>query len=501
MVTDVQVDDIAHENEQVAQRREKLQALRAQGCAFPNDFKPTTLASQIHAEYANSDTEALASAAVHVAIAGRMMTCRVMGKASFAHIQDGSAQIQVYISRDSLPEGQYSAFKRFDLGDIVAVEGKLFRTKKGELSVFADSVRCLVKALRPMPDKFHGLNDQEQRYRQRYLDLMTNTKVKQLFQRRSQLISALRRFLDERAFLEVETPMLHALAGGAAARPFTTHHNALDIPLFMRIAPELFLKRLVVGGMDRVYEINRNFRNEGVSARHNPEFTMVEFYQAYATYEDLMQMTEDLFRYLADSVLDSRQLVYQGIEIDLNQPFARMTIPEAICHYCPEIQLQQLQSLSAVRDLATKNDISFHDNDGVGKCQMLLFEKLVEKQLQQPTFITAFPTEVSPLARANEHDATITDRFELYVAGTEIANGFSELNDPEDQAARFRQQVASREAGDDEAMCYDEAYVTALEHGLPPTAGEGIGIDRLVMLFTDSASIREVILFPLMRPR
>ena len=326
-----------------------------------------------------------------------------------------------------------------------------------------------------------------------------NEEAREVFRRRSQIVSYIRRFFEKLDYMEVETPMMHVIPGGATARPFITHHNALDIPLFMRIAPELFLKRLVVGGMDRVYEINRNFRNEGVSARHNPEFTMVEFYQAYATYEDLMQMTEDLFRYLADSVLDSRQLVYQGIEIDLNQPFARMTIPEAICHYCPDIKLVQLQSLSAVRDLATENDISFHDNDGVGKCQMLLFEKLVEKQLQQPTFITAFPTEVSPLARANEHDATITDRFELYVAGTEIANGFSELNDPVDQSERFRRQSELKESGDSEAMHFDHDYITALEYGLPPTAGEGIGIDRLVMFLTNAPSIRDVLLFPQLR--
>lgn len=501
MVAETQVPDIAHENEQILQRRQKLQAMRGLGCAFPNDFQPNASAADLQQRYAQTDGQALEADPLAVAIAGRMMTCRLMGKASFAHLQDSSGRIQLYITRDALPDGQYEAFKRFDLGDILAVQGSLFRTRKGELSIRVVSLRCLVKALRPLPGKFHGLNDQEQRYRQRYLDLIVNAEVKSVFVRRSQLISALRCFLNERQFLEVETPMLHALAGGAAARPFTTHHNALDIPLFMRIAPELFLKRLIVGGFDRVYEINRNFRNEGVSSRHNPEFTMLEFYQAYATHEDMMSVTEEMFRYLAQTVLNSQQLSYQGITIDLRRPFARLSIVQAIIQYHPEITVASLHKLASIKALAGEHDIRIHVDSGVGKIQMLLFEKLVEKQLQQPTFITEFPTEVSPLARANEHNAEITDRFELYVAGMEIANGFSELNDPEDQAARFKKQVASREAGDDEAMCYDEDYVTALEHGMPPTAGEGIGIDRLVMLFTDCASIREVIFFPLMRPK
>lgn len=487
------------ENEQIIQRQEKLAQWREQEQAFPNDFKRDALAADLHANFDEQSKEQLQELGKRVAIAGRIMTRRLMGKASFATIQDKSGKIQLYIARDHLPEGVYAQFKKWDLGDIVAGTGTLFKTKTGELSVHMDSIRLLTKALRPLPDKFHGLQDQEQRYRQRYLDLIVNERSREVFTLRSKLIAAMRNFLNEQDFMEVETPMMHSVAGGATARPFITHHNTLDMELYLRIAPELFLKRLVVGGFERVYEINRNFRNEGISTRHNPEFTMVEFYQAYATYEDLMTMTEKMFAYLASTLLGKTALDYQGHVIEFDKGFDRLTIAEAILKYEPSITQEQLDSFESTKALCEKHKIKHPTAAGRGKLHMLLFEELAEKELIQPTFVTAFPTEVSPLARANDDDPFVTDRFELYVGGQEIANGFSELNDPEDQAARFRAQVEEGKAGDDEAMSYDEDYITALEHGMPPTAGEGIGIDRLAMLFTDSPTIRDVILFPQLR--
>lgn len=488
-------------NEQIAQRKAKLIALREKGAAYPNDFRRDALAAELHQRFDGEEEEALLKKAVRVKIAGRIMTRRVMGKASFVHLQDMSGRLQLYIARDHLPEGVYQDFKSWDLGDIIGASGIVFKTQTGELSLKVDDVRLLSKALRPLPDKFHGLTDHEQRFRQRYLDLLVNENSRRIFQIRSRLISELRQFLDHQGFIEVETPMMQAQAGGATAKPFITHHNAMDMSLYLRVAPELYLKRLVVGGFEKVYEINRNFRNEGISTRHNPEFTMLEFYQAYSDYTELMTFTETILRHLAQKVLGSLQLTYQNMTIDFSQPFHRMTMKEAIVHYCPHISAAQLEDEKQALDLARKYNIGVSAGTGLGKLQSELFEALVEEKLIHPTFITAYPAEVSPLARANDHNPALTDRFELYIAGRELANGFSELNDPEDQARRFQQQSKARAAGDEEAMVYDEDYVTALEYGLPPTAGEGIGIDRLAMLFTDSASIRDVILFPLLRPK
>jgi len=489
------------ENEQIAQRKAKLAEMRTQGQAYPNQFKRNYLAAELMAEYAEKETDALTQLAKTVSLAGRIMTRRIMGKASFVHIQDMSGRIQIYIARDQLPEGIYEQFKAWDIGDIISVQGELFKTKTGELSIKAAEINLVTKSLRPLPDKYHGLQDTEQRYRQRYLDLMVNENARSVFQTRAKIITLLRRFFDERGFLEVETPMMHALAGGAIARPFNTHHNALDLDLFLRIAPELFLKRLVVGGFERVYEINRNFRNEGISTRHNPEFTMLEFYCAYANYIELMDLTEILIRYLAQNVLAGSEINYQGNLINFAKPFLRMSLRDSIMHFNSEINSEDIDDLENARKTAKKYDIQLHASYGLGKIQTEIFEKLVEKKLIQPTFITQYPREVSPLARANDDNPFITDRFEFFVAGQEIANGFSELNDPEDQAERFRAQMSAKASGDEEAMNYDEDYITALEYGMPPTAGEGIGIDRLVMLFTDSPSIRDVILFPLMRPK
>lgn len=491
----------AERNEQIAQRRSKLEQMRQQGQAYPNGFERDALAHDLFEQYDQLDKEALEANPIHVSVAGRIMTRRIMGKASFTHIKDMTGRLQVYVARDSLPEGVYADFKSWDLGDIVAAKGVLFKTKTGELSVKASEISLLTKALRPMPDKFHGLTDQEQRFRQRYLDLLVNDESRQVFEVRSKIISGIRRFLDERRFMEVETPMMQPLASGAVARPFTTHHNAMDMELFLRIAPELYLKRLVVGGLEKVYEINRNFRNEGISTRHNPEFTMLEFYQAFATYEDLMDLTEDLFRELAKTVLGSETLQYQDTTIDLSKSFKRTPMRQLILDYHPEITADQVDDIDKARALAEKLGLTIHPSFGLGKIHAELFEELVEKQLQQPTFVTEFPAEVSPLARANDDNPFITDRFELYVGGQEIANGFSELNDPDDQAKRFQDQIKAREAGDDEAMRFDQDYITALEYGLPPTAGEGIGIDRLVMLFANRPSIRDVILFPLLRTK
>lgn len=479
-------------------RQQKLADLRAKGFDFPNHFRRSHRAAEILQEYADTPAETLAAEPIEVTIAGRIMLRRLMGKASFFHLQDVSGRIQVYVRAQDVGD-DYELFKLWDLGDIVGVEGYLFITKTGELTVHATAIQLLTKSLRPLPDKFHGLTDQEMRYRKRYVDLIANEESRQVFLIRSKLIQALRRFMDKHQFLEVETPMMHAIPGGAVARPFVTFHNTLDMELFLRIAPELFLKRLVVGGFERVYEINRNFRNEGISTRHNPEFTMIEFYQAYADYTDLMNFTEQLLQFLCDEVLQQRQIVYQGHMIDFNQPFARLTIPEAIMQYHPEFKLDQIQSIAGCRALLDRLQLPYQAEDELGKLQMIVFEETVEHQLIQPTFVTSYPTVVSPLARASTADPSVTDRFELFIAGRELANGFSELNDAQDQAARFRRQVAEKEAGDLEAMHFDHDYIEALEYGLPPTAGEGIGIDRLVMLFTNAASIRDVILFPQMR--
>ncbi|EGV29723.1 Lysyl-tRNA synthetase [Thiorhodococcus drewsii AZ1] len=489
------------ENKLIAQRREKLAQLRDQGVAFPNDFRRDALAGDLHATHGDTDAEALEAEAVRVRIAGRLMTRRVMGKASFAHIQDMSGRIQLFVQRDQIGQEAYASFKRdLDLGDILGVEGVLFKTKTGELSIRCESIRLLTKALRPLPEKFHGLTDMESRYRQRYLDLIMNSTARETFRVRTAIVQFIRDYLNARSFLEVETPMMQVIPGGAVARPFVTHHNALDMQLFLRIAPELFLKRLVVGGFERVYEINRNFRNEGLSTRHNPEFTMLEFYEAYADYRDLMDLTEDMLRRMALEVLGRTEIQYQGETYDFGKPFARMSVRDSILRFNPDLTAEEIDDLDRAKQVAERLGIKLKPTWGLGKVQIEIFEMTVEGRLMDPTFITRYPTEVSPLARRNDEDPFVTDRFEFFVGGREIANGFSELNDAEDQAERFRQQVAEKDAGDQEAMFYDADYVRALEHGMPPTAGEGIGIDRLVMLFTDSPSIRDVLLFPHMRP-
>jgi len=488
------------ENRLIAQRREKLTELREQGNAFPNDFRRDVMNAELTAEYENISKEELTEQPRRVKIAGRLMTKRVMGKASFANIRDMSGDMQLYVKRDDLAEGVYGEFKRWDLGDIIAAEGTMFRTQKGELSVVVDDIRLLTKSLRPLPEKFHGLSDQEMRYRQRYVDLIMNQDSRDTFIIRTKVIDGIRRFLMARNYLEVETPMMHVIPGGATARPFVTHHNALDMDLFLRVAPELYLKRLVVGGFERVFEINRNFRNEGLSTRHNPEFTMVEFYQAYADYNDLMDLTEDMLRTVTQDVLGTSQVHYQGTDLDFGKPFHRMSVNESILHFNPELSADNLATLEAATKVAEDLGIPLKDSYGLGKIQIEIFEKTVEHRLMEPTFITAYPTEVSPLARRSDNDPFVTDRFEFFVGGREIANGFSELNDAEDQAERFQAQVAEKDAGDDEAMHFDDDYIRALEYGMPPTAGEGIGIDRLVMLLTDSPTIRDVLLFPHMRP-
>lgn len=497
------------ENKLIAQRREKLTRLREQGIAFPNDFRRNVVAGELHAEYGEKSNEELEELKVRVRVAGRLMSRRIMGKASFAHMQDMSGRIQLFVQRDSLPEGFYNEeFKKhWDLGDIIGAEGQLFKTKTGELSIRVDELRMLTKSLRPLPvvkeadgKVFDAFSDQEQRYRQRYLDLIVNESSRETFRIRTRVVQFIRDYLNNKDFLEVETPMMQAIPGGAAARPFTTKHNALDMDLFLRIAPELYLKRLVVGGFERVYEINRNFRNEGLSTRHNPEFTMLEFYEAYADYNDLMDLTEDMLRTLAQDILGATTITYQGEQYDFGKPFDRMTVKDSILHFNSDITEDELDNEASARAIAERLEIPLKDSYGLGKIQIEIFEKTVEDRLMHPTFITAYPTEVSPLARRNDANPFVTDRFEFFVGGREIANGFSELNDAEDQAERFRKQVQDKEAGDMEAMHFDADYVRALEHGLPPTAGEGIGIDRLVMLFTDSPSIRDVLLFPHMRP-
>jgi lysyl-tRNA synthetase, class II len=486
----------ADENQIIAERRGKLNALRTRGNAYPNDFDRDALAGELHDAHDQKTHEQLDQQAITVAVAGRMLLKRVMGKASFATLQDMSGRIQLYITTDALGADAHDAFKHWDLGDIVGARGTLFKTKTGELTVKVTELRLLAKALRPLPEKFHGLTDQEQKYRQRYVDLITSPESRRVFIARSAIVQAMREFFVARGYLEVETPMMHPIPGGAAARPFITHHNALDADLYLRIAPELYLKKLVVGGLEKVFEINRNFRNEGISTRHNPEFTMLEFYEAFRDYRYLMDLTEALLREVAQKVCGTTTIEYQGASIDLSKPFDRLTMAEAIATYDAQHAAADLARPEYLKAALAKLGVEVLGSDGLGVLQLKLFEATTEDKLVQPTFIVAHPTDVSPLARASDADPSVTDRFELFITGREIANGFSELNDPEDQAARFVAQVEAKEAGDAEAMHYDADYIRALEYGLPPTAGEGIGVDRLVMLLTDSPSIRDVILFP-----
>ncbi len=491
-------DDYSDESEVYHVRKQKLAALRETGFDFPNDFRREHLAVDLLNRYATMEKSWFEAHQVEVVVAGRMVLQRIMGKASFFHLQDVSGRMQVYLRENELPE-VYEQFKHWDLGDIIGVRGHLFITKTGELTIHATEVRLLTKSLRPLPDKFHGLADQETRYRKRYVDLIANDSTRQTFYLRSRIIQSFRHFMESHQFLEVETPMMHPIPGGALARPFVTHHNALGMDMYLRIAPELYLKRLVVGGFERVYEINRNFRNEGISTRHNPEFTMVEFYQAYADYHDLMAFTEQLLHAICDDVLGTRQVAYQDYTIDFGAPYARMSIQEAILKYHPKLTADDLSNIESCRVILDNLQLKYLPKDGLGKLHMIIFEETIEHQLIQPTFVTHYPTEVSPLAKRNALDPTVTDRFEFFIAGREIANGFSELNDAEDQAKRFQLQVEDKDAGDLEAMHFDSDYIEALEYGLPPTAGEGIGIDRLVMLLTNSPSIRDVILFPHLR--
>jgi lysyl-tRNA synthetase class 2 len=484
------------ENKLIAERRGKLAEIRQQRNAFPNDFRRTGLAGDLQREYGERSKEDLEQAAQEFSVAGRL----IRNRGAFLLIQDDSGQIQFYVDRKGLDENTLAEIKSWDLGDIVAARGPVNKSGKGDLYINMAEARLLTKALRPLPDKFHGLADQELRYRQRYVDLIVNPESREVFRTRSKIIEFIRQYMSELDFMEVETPMMQIIPGGAAAKPFVTHHNALDQDMYLRIAPELYLKRLVVGGFERVFEINRSFRNEGLSTRHNPEFTMLEFYWAYADYEDAMNLTEDMLRKLTETVLGDTTVQYQQATYDFSQPFQRITVFDSILHYNPEINAEQLADDAAAREIARGLAIPLKDSWGLGKVQIEIFEKTVEHLLDQPTFITAYPTEVSPLARRNDDDPFVTDRFEFFVGGRELANGFSELNDAEDQAERFLAQVAEKDAGDEEAMHYDHDYIRALEYGLPPTAGEGIGIDRLVMLFTDSSSIRDVLLFPHMRP-
>ncbi|MGA1000989.1 MAG: lysine--tRNA ligase [Methylophilaceae bacterium] len=498
---DIQAVD---ENTIIQERRAKLQELRQAGVAFPNHFKPEHHAQTLHQDYDAIDKPGLEEKNIHVVVAGRMMLKRVMGKASFATIQDGSGRIQLYVARDLVNNEQnpelYSAFKKWDMGDIIGAKGKLFKTNTNELTIEVTEIILLTKSLRPLPEKFHGLQDQEMKYRQRYVDLMVNQDTKDTFLTRSKAMQSIREFMGNNQFLEVETPMLHPIPGGASAKPFKTHHNALDMEMFLRIAPELYLKRLVVGGFDRVFEINRNFRNEGLSVRHNPEFTMMEFYAAYADYQWLMTFTEDCIRACIQSCGLDLKLTYQEKEIDFAKDFDRLTLVQAIEKYSPQYKEQDLQNVEFLSKEVQRLGEDLPTNATRGSLQLALFEAVAEEHLWHPTYIIDYPTEVSPLARASDTDPSITERFELFIAGREIANGFSELNDPEEQAARFKKQVEQKEAGDDEAMFYDADFIRALEYGLPPTGGCGIGIDRLIMLITNKPSIRDVILFPHMRP-
>ena len=483
------------ENRLIAERRAKLAALREAGPAFPNDFRRTALAGDLQRDFESQDKAELETANHRFSVAGRLIRHR----GAFLRVQDGSGTIQLYLTRDIVAEEAVQAIKTWDLGDIVAASGPVHRSGKGDLYINMDEGRLLTKALRPLPDKYHGLVDQEMRYRQRYVDLIVNPEAREVFRIRAATVQCIRQFLVERQFVEVETPMLHPIAGGATARPFVTHHNTLDMEMYLRVAPELYLKRLTVGGLEKVFEINRNFRNEGLSTRHNPEFTMLEFYWAYADYRDAMDLTEELMRELTQSVLGSTEVVYGDATFHFDRPFDRMTVVEAILKHNPDLTSEDIAERDAAAAIAERLGIKVEKSWGLGKIQIEIFEETAEAQLQEPTFITAYPTEVSPLARRSDHDPFVTDRFEFFVGGRELANGFSELNDAEDQADRFKAQVAAKEAGDDEAMHFDHDYIRALEYGLPPTAGEGIGIDRLVMLLTNSPSIRDVILFPHLR--
>ncbi len=489
------------ENELLKNRREKIGSLKAEGIdLYPNDVTVNATTETILDRFGHLDNDALEKIEERFSLAGRLMAVRSFGKAAFLNIQDRKGKIQAYIKKNKIGENQFSLFKRLDIGDIIFVAGRVFKTKTGELTVETDEIRLLAKALRPLPEKWHGLTDIETRYRQRHLDLIVNPEVRELFHKRSRIIQLTRDFMQKRDFLEVETPMMHPVAGGAMAKPFKTYHNTLGMDLYLRIAPELYLKRLVVGGLERVFEINRNFRNEGISTFHNPEFTMMEFYLAYATYQDLMDMTEELFTCISQDIFDSLKFQYQGTEIDLTLPWQRLSVKESIIKYS-DIDPESLEDRKIAIEYAKTLGLDVGKNESLGKVIMAIFEELVEDKLIQPTFITSYPVEVSPLSRKSVNDDRFTDRFELYIYGREIANAFSELNDPEDQRKRFIMQLKEREAGDQEAHEMDENYIRALEYGMPPTAGEGIGIDRLVMLFTNSPSIRDVILFPQMRKK
>lgn len=488
------------ENHIIAERRAKLAEWRATGKAYPNDFERENISGKIIELYDSKTSEELEANPVEVKVAGRIMLKRVMGKASFITISDVGGRIQIYVARDKVGEEEYAAFKRWDIGDIVGVVGPLFRTKTNELTVQANDIRLLSKSLRPLPEKFHGLTDQEQKYRMRHLDLIMNEQSRFTFVARSRIVQSIRNYMCSHGFLEVETPMMHPIPGGASARPFMTHHNALDMPLYLRIAPELYLKKLVVGGFEKVFELNRNFRNEGMSPRHNPEFTMMEFYEAYSEYHKLMDFTEGVLRHSAREALGAEVFEYQGRTLDLSKPFDRLTMVEAIMKYRPQYTLEQLNDADWLRQRLTAMKVELKAGMGLGTLQLLMFEETTEADLWDPTFIIDYPAEISPLARSSDANPEITERFELFIVGREIANGFSELNDPEDQAERFMAQAKAKDAGDEEAMYYDADYIRALEYGLPPTGGCGIGIDRLVMLLTDSPNIRDVILFPQMRP-
>lgn len=493
-------------NHVMQERRDKLEALREKGQAYPNDFHRDATSGDVRAQCEGIDAEELEKGEHAFTLAGRLMTKRVMGKAAFAHIQDMDGKIQIYVSRDDLPEGDYqNLFKKLDLGDIIGVTGFAFKTKTGELSLHVKSLRLLVKALRPLPEKFKGLTDQEARCRQRYLDLIANEDSRRTFQIRTKVVTFIRQYMNGLRFMEVETPMMHVIPGGANAKPFVTHHNALDIDMYMRIAPELYLKRLVVGGFERVYEINRCFRNEGIDVRHNPEFTTIEWYMAYHDYHDLIDLTEDLFKKMAQEVLGTTKIHYgkegeEGLDLDFSKPFERLTMKESIVKYGNGITMEDLEDEARAKAWCEKLHCDLMPGWTLGNYIAALFDELVEEHLQQPTFITSYPAEISPLARRNDQDPAFTDRFEFFIGGRELGNGFSELNDPDDQAGRFAAQAEAKKHGDDEAMYYDADYITALQHGLPPTAGEGIGIDRVVMLFSNCHTIRDVILFPTLRP-
>jgi lysyl-tRNA synthetase class 2 len=489
------------EHRLIRERRNKLDAMREQGIAYPNDFRRTALAAELVETYDDVDKDALAERKVEVSVAGRLMAKRLMGKTNFIKIQDGSGQIQAMVGRDNFDPELFKAFKGWDIGDIIGLRGTLFKTRTGEVTVDVAEMRLLTKSLRPLPEKFHGLSDQETRYRQRYVDLIMNEDSRKVFMLRTRLVNHVRKFLNALSFMEVETPMMQPILGGANARPFVTHHNALDMPLYLRIAPELYLKRLTVGGFERVYEINRNFRNEGLSTRHNPEFTMLEVYQAYGDFEDMMALTENLVRSLAMELWSAYEGEYQGEPMDLGAPFARLSVVDAVAKYNPDtFDPARSRDVDYLRGLCNDLGVAVDERYGAGKLLIEIFEKTAEEKLIAPTFITQYPTEVSPLSRCNDDDPFLTDRFEFFLCGREIANGFSELNDPEDQSARFKAQCENKDAGDDEAMEYDADYVRALEYGMPPAGGLGIGIDRLTMLFADVASIRDVLLFPHMRP-